>query len=205
MAATTKDWRTRLSESQGLVYAAVRSMGVPEREVEDLVQAANLRLCTAAPRWDPKRAKWTTFVVCYARWGAQDWLRSAGVDGQLGPARLRNGRERVPVWSMDDQPDGERTLAETIEAADPELDRHLDNRDRVARLLNVLSPRQRTVVVARYGLDGGAPMPLRAIGQRIRLTESRASQILSVAMARLRAAARATTSAADRPCAPPAP
>jgi RNA polymerase primary sigma factor len=86
-------------------------------------------------------------------------------------------------------------------------------------LLSGLSDRERTVLSARYGLDG-EPQGLRAIGERLGLSAERVRQIEQRATGKLAAAAGANVSAAaaseptraaastasraDRPATPPA-
>jgi len=53
------------------------------------------------------------------------------------------------------------------------------------RALGELPDRERTVVLMRYGIDGGEPTPLREIGRQLGITPERVRQIESKALRRL--------------------
>jgi len=92
---------------------------------------------------------------------------------------------QAPIRGADD-----RTVEEALVAqADAEL---LDARDRAAMrrcllaLLPVLDPREREVIVGRYGLDSGPARTLADIGARMGVSRERVRQIELRALAQLR-------------------
>ena len=58
--------------------------------------------------------------------------------------------------------------------------------EQVARALEVLDPRERTVLVLRYGLDGEAPRTLSDVGRELGITRERVRQIERRAIVKLR-------------------
>ncbi len=59
------------------------------------------------------------------------------------------------------------------------------SQDTLHRALGELPDRERTVVLMRYGIDGGNPTPLREIGRQLGITPERVRQIESRALGRL--------------------
>ncbi len=59
-------------------------------------------------------------------------------------------------------------------------------REQVNRLLSHLTPRERQVVVRRYGLDDGVPKTLEEVGRELNLTRERVRQIEARALRKLR-------------------
>jgi RNA polymerase sigma factor (sigma-70 family) len=62
---------------------------------------------------------------------------------------------------------------------------YAEYQERVAAALQVLNPRQRDVVVMRFGLDGKEPMTLEEVGRVLRVSRERVRQIQNKACARL--------------------
>jgi RNA polymerase primary sigma factor len=63
---------------------------------------------------------------------------------------------------------------------------HISLREEMLRrALDELPDRERTVVLMRYGIDGGEPTPLREIGRQLGITPERVRQIESKALGRL--------------------
>ncbi len=56
----------------------------------------------------------------------------------------------------------------------------------VTKLLSGLDQREQEIISLRYGLDGGAPRTLAAIGERFDLSRERIRQIETQALAKLR-------------------
>jgi len=90
-------------------------------------------------------------------------------------------------------PDGSRSLQDML--ADPdganapeEIDRTL-LASRIERLLARLEPRERSVLLERFGLAGREELTLREVGERFGLSRERVRQIEAQALARLRRAA----------------
>lgn len=61
-----------------------------------------------------------------------------------------------------------------------------DLSNRLAKYLNKLSPREQKVIQLRYGLNGGEPQTLDAIGQKYGVTRERIRQVEYRAIKKLR-------------------
>lgn len=91
-------------------------------------------------------------------------------------------------------PDGDLELGQIIEASAPapqayaeasDLRHHLDD------LLQTLRPRDRQVIILRYGLDGKGERTLEEVGKQLRVTRERIRQIETRVLLELREAAQA--------------
>ena len=60
-------------------------------------------------------------------------------------------------------------------------------KETVKKILKILDERERTIIVKRYGLDGGDPETLEEIGREIGITRERVRQLEAQAMRKLRA------------------
>jgi RNA polymerase sigma factor (sigma-70 family) len=86
--------------------------------------------------------------------------------------------------------DGEAQLGDFVEdeqAADPFLVA-VDGarRKELHKALQLLDSRERRVVVLRYGLDGGIPRTLSAVGKMLGITRERVRQVENRALSKLR-------------------
>ncbi|MFQ5840466.1 MAG: RNA polymerase sigma factor RpoD/SigA [Candidatus Methylomirabilales bacterium] len=63
--------------------------------------------------------------------------------------------------------------------------------EEVGRMLDSLSPREREIIELRYGLRGGEPMTLEAVGRKYRLSRERVRQIEAKVRRKLLTVARA--------------
>jgi RNA polymerase primary sigma factor len=79
-----------------------------------------------------------------------------------------------------------RDLLEDRGAATPSPDTAVLLRREVCELLVALDPRERRIVILRYGLSGGDPMTLDQIGRILKLTKERIRQIEKKALGKLR-------------------
>lgn len=86
--------------------------------------------------------------------------------------------------------DGAGRLADRLPAAESESPLEESARQRmraaIGEALNDLTPREREVVVLRYGLDGGEARTLEQVGRELAITRERVRQIETSALARLR-------------------
>lgn len=113
---------------------------------------------------------------------------AVGVDAEWAEILVRAGQEPV---SIDDSPAAVASISKPPgalraghEAED--IARRLDLAARVGGLLDSLSPREREIIVARYGLGTGVPLSLAEVGERHGLTRERIRQIQRAALDRLR-------------------
>jgi RNA polymerase primary sigma factor len=86
--------------------------------------------------------------------------------------------------------DGETAFGELMPSDRPSPDEEVEVARRAAvlrRAIRALPPREREVLVLRFGIDGGDPAPLREIGRRLGITQERVRQIESRALSRLAA------------------
>ena len=91
------------------------------------------------------------------------------------------------------RPDAEASLAELL--ADREAEEEMEEvlvaaeADRLLRVAErELSPRERRIIEARYGLGGGDPKTLREVGDELGLTPQRVAQLEGRALEKLRTA-----------------
>lgn len=86
--------------------------------------------------------------------------------------------------------EGENRLADLIPAGDahnPATEAaHMAVRDALMEVLAELTPRERDVIILRFGLDGAEPRTLEEVGNALGLTRERVRQIESSALAKLR-------------------
>ncbi len=82
-------------------------------------------------------------------------------------------------WSPDDSPDGREAPDASIEAN--------DERRQALRRLEWLDPRERSILVMRFGLDGADPMTLKEVGGRLGVTREWVRKIELRAIAKLNA------------------
>jgi RNA polymerase sigma factor (sigma-70 family) len=141
---------------------------------EDILQAGQLGVSSAALRYDPARGVAFSTYVWHTCWKAMTRTASASRSAQL--ARLPADYD--PAWpdrggdGDDDGPTPEQ-VAERVEA-----------------LLGVLDVRSKLIIVARFGLASGAEaVTLKTLGQIFRLSRERVRQIEQAALRLLRQAA----------------
>jgi RNA polymerase primary sigma factor len=106
-------------------------------------------------------------------------------------SKLREAREAVRMLTSLDRPIGEDaggTMADLVAAPeeDPlsELEVSLED-DALSRALESLTEQQRRVIELRFGLGGGEPVPLQAVGDELGVTRERARQIERAALEQL--------------------
>jgi RNA polymerase sigma factor (sigma-70 family) len=85
--------------------------------------------------------------------------------------------------------DGDTELGDMIADTSAEditetVDERLRN-EALERALDILTPRTRRIIELRYGLGGGEPMLLEAVGREVGLTRERVRQLEQEALAQL--------------------
>lgn len=116
----------------------------------------------------------------------------------LDPRRLRQYREaakapislEAPLGSEDDSERVAEVVADTNAAAP--FDRVLKENDRalLKEVFATLSPRERTILAMRYGLEDDTPRTLEEIGGEFGVTRERIRQIQNEALQKLRSKVR---------------
>jgi RNA polymerase primary sigma factor len=106
---------------------------------------------------------------------------------QLKTASIRPASLDAPIGDDDSTEFGEMVGDE--DAQTPfELLRDKNLRDEVSDLLAVLDDRERKIIFQRFGLDGGKPKTLEAVGKKFGVTRERIRQLQNIALAKLRRA-----------------
>jgi len=147
-------------ESYPIVYNYVRYRMAGDAEAEDVVAEAYLKAASAFDRFDPARAKFSTWVARIA----VNCMNS-------------HYRKQRPTAELDEVPEG---LAATADCSGEVADR-----DQVTRLLAALEPEERELVLMKYR-DGLRNVDISA---RLGMNESTVSTKLFNARAKMRACA----------------
>jgi RNA polymerase sigma factor (sigma-70 family) len=159
----------------GLVHAVVRRQVLGDLPFAEALQAGRIGLWRAIQGYDPFRG---TAFSTYA------W-----------PSIMRHVWRAVKAH----QRQQERTTSpESVQFPQPSEDpSHRLEQEAVYQVLHILvgrlSPRLRTVIVARYGLDGRAPLTYGQLGAILGLSGERARQLHTEALVWLRHPAHSQT------------
>lgn len=114
---------------------------------------------------------------------------------------FRSGKKSAQDISLNepidtDQDGNTLTILDTM-AVDDTIIEEIDTRMKSERLYglvrSVLTPRERTIICLRYGLEGCRPQPQRVVAQRLGISRSYVSRIEKRALQRLRRAFEAAT------------
>jgi RNA polymerase primary sigma factor len=106
---------------------------------------------------------------------------------QLKTVSIRPASLDAPISDDDSTEFGE--IVGDEDAQTPfELLRDKNLRDEVSDLLAVLDDRERKIIFQRFGLDGGKPKTLEAVGKKFGVTRERIRQLQNIALAKLRRA-----------------
>jgi RNA polymerase primary sigma factor len=112
---------------------------------------------------------------------------SRGKVSQLKTASIRPASLDAPIGDDDSTEFGE-TVGDEDAQTPFELLRDKNLRDEVSDLLAVLDDRERKIIFQRFGLDGGTPKTLEAVGKKFGVTRERIRQLQNIALAKLRGA-----------------
>ena len=110
-----------------------------------------------------------------------------GKVAQLKTASIRPASLDAPIGDDDSTEFGE-TVGDEDAQTPFELLRDKNLRDEVSDLLAVLDDRERKIIFQRFGLDGGKPKTLEAVGKKFGVTRERIRQLQNIALAKLRGA-----------------
>ena len=160
---------------------------------EDLEAEGRLGLFEAALRFDPSHgAQFLTYASFWSRRRMQVFVARHARVVRRPASRTGPSRDRDDV-SLDQPISEGSSLSWADMLVDQKAPRALDTMvgaEDVA-LITVaareLPPQWRTIIVRRFGLDGGPAMTLAAVGETLGLSRERVRQIEQKAMARLRA------------------
>jgi RNA polymerase sporulation-specific sigma factor len=171
-----------VSENQGLVvhFAKQHQARVARIRLSDLIAAGKIGLVKAAERFDPAKAKFSTY--------AASWIRKymfKAVKGKLPGVSLN-----APIG--DDIGD-DITLLEVIadENAAPasELVSTQDIREAFRRMMvdAGLDDREKKILSLRFGLDDDKPKTQKQIAKKLGLSRARVSQLEKIARGKIAA------------------
>lgn len=156
-----------------LVVSIAKKHMKPNANFFEMVSDGNISLIRAIEKFDFTRGfKFST----YASWAImKNFARSIPAEfTQLD--RFRTGNEEVFDQASD--PRSERLNEEFINKRQHEA---------LMGILDQLDPRERDIIVSRYGLkDGDAPQTLEQVGQKLGVTKERIRQLESRALQKLR-------------------
>ncbi len=160
---------------------------------EDLEAEGRLGLFEAALRFDPSHgAQFLTYASFWSRRRMQAFVARHARIVRRPASRTGRFHDRDDV-SLDQPVTAGGTLSWADLLVDQQTPRALEAMVGAedAALITVaareLPPQWRTIIVRRFGLDGGPAMTLAAVGDSLGLSRERVRQIEQKAMARLRA------------------
>ena len=156
-----------------LVVSIAKKHMKPNANFFEMVSDGNISLIRAIEKFDFMRGfKFST----YASWAImKNYARSIPAEyTQLD--RFRTGNEEVFFLASD--PRSERLNEEFVNKRQHEA---------LMEILSQLDPRERDIIVSRYGLkDGSPPQTLEQVGQKLGVTKERIRQLESRALLKLR-------------------
>lgn len=156
-----------------LVVSIAKRHMKPNTSFFEMVSDGNMSLIRAIEKYDFSRGfKFST----YASWAImKNYARSIPAESvQLD--RFRTGNEEVFQSSSDPRSDAFKD--ERVNQKQREL---------ILSILDHLDPREREIIVHRYGLsEGGAPLTLEQVGSRFGVTKERIRQLESRALRKMR-------------------
>ena len=161
---------------------------VRELEFEDRVQEAWFGLHAAERLFDPSKGlSFLSFAIQKGRYAILDAAERA----RRGPKQIATDPYELAGAGLTEE--GRHTGHELAEheglVQEPDLVGDLSDRDQVARLLAVLPPKLRTVIMQRYGLGGERPKTCQEIAEPQGLTRQAVSLRELQALEKLREAA----------------
>jgi len=164
-------------ENHGLVVTyASRYSRYQALSFDDLIQEGWIGLIRACELYDA--SKGYTFATYAVRW----------IRCYMQRAIIRYRRQLQATIEADMRNDegwSPLAVARSSEAASRPMDA-LEERDSVAHLMEQsLTPRQRQIITARFGLDAEPPMTRRAIATRFGVSQQRIASIEAKALNRL--------------------
>lgn len=105
----------------------------------------------------------------------------------------RNNKKNSKNVSLDesigyDKEGNEITIADVLKTKEPDFIEDIKTRDDIEKLkkyLSVLSDREKSIIIARYGLDGDAEITQKNIAKKLNISRSYVSRIEKRALTKL--------------------
>ena len=166
-----------------LVAHIVKKYYAGQNDQEDLISIGTIGLIKAVDSFDPKKG---IKLSSYA---------SRCIENEI-LMFFRSGKKSAQDISLNepidtDQDGNTLTILDTM-AVDDTIIEEIDTRMKSERLYglvrSVLTPRERTIICLRYGLEGCRPQPQRVVAQRLGISRSYVSRIEKRALQKLRRA-----------------
>lgn len=164
-----------------LVVYIAKKFESPGAGVEDLISIGTIGLIKAVDSFDPKKG---IKLSSYA---------SRCIENEI-LMFFRSGKKSAQDVSLNEPIDTDKdgnalTILDTMAAEDTiadDLDTRMKSEKLYGFLQRALTPRERTIVVLRYGLFGCRPQPQREVAQRLGISRSYISRIEKKALEKLR-------------------
>jgi len=157
-----------------LVVSVAKRYLSPEFDLFELISDGNLALMRAIDKFDyTKGFKLST----YATWAIDNNLKRSVPARHIGLERFRTGNDERLNDFVADRRANASECERTLQA----------HREALRVLLDRLNPRDRDILMSRYGLkEATEPMTLEAIGRHFGVTKERIRQLETKALAKLR-------------------
>ncbi len=187
---------------RGLVVTIARHYEHRGLDLDDLIQEGFCGVCRALVRYDPARAKLSTYLSLWIKEGIRRALRDTGrtirvpvhalTAAAKDPDTLTPRRRKIATAGRHARDDwhrgraGDPDVLTLVAAADlcDDFDPDPEPID-----FGPLTDRERQIVREHYGLEGLSPRTMQVIGDELGLHPSRVSRIEHKAFAKLREAA----------------
>ena len=152
------------------------------RDIDDLISIGSLGLIKAVSTYSP--AKGRSLAAYAGRCIENEILMSIRAE------RKRRGEVSLEEPIGTDGDGNEITVGDVLGTDEDEVfGKTLEklSADRLKKLVNGLDPRDRFIIIMRYGLEGGEPLPQREVARMLRISRSYVSRIEKRALGILRA------------------
>ena len=164
-----------------LVAHIVKKYYAGQNDQEDLISIGTIGLIKAVDSFDPKKG---IKLSSYA---------SRCIENEI-LMFFRSGKKSAQDVSLNEPIDTDKdgnalTILDTMAVEDTiadDLDTRMKSEKLYGFLQRALTPRERTIVVLRYGLFGCRPQPQREVAQRLGISRSYVSRIEKKALEKLR-------------------
>lgn len=184
MAGGSKAARQALIEHNlRLVAHIVKKYYASQNDQEDLISIGTIGLIKAVDSFDPRKG---IRLSSYA---------SRCIENEI-LMFFRSGKKSAQDVSLNEPIDTDKdgnalTILDTMAVDDTiidDLDVRMKSEKLYGYLQRALTPRERTIVTLRYGLQGCRPLPQREVAQKLGISRSYVSRIEKKALGKLRKA-----------------